>query len=66
MSRFFVEQTGERIVCLLNPESVVMRREAGICPRRSIGGGLTGAEPAELSEDERLLLLEREQSRRSL
>jgi len=44
---FLIEETGERVVCLLNPESVVMRREAGIRPRRSIGGSLTGAELAD-------------------
>lgn len=31
---FLVEATGERIPCLLNPESVVLRRRAGIVPRR--------------------------------
>jgi nucleoid-associated protein YgaU len=45
---FLIEETGERIACLLNPESVVMRRAAGVRPRRSIGGGsLTGAELAD-------------------
>jgi hypothetical protein len=44
---FLIEETGERVVCLLNPESVVMRREAGIRPRRSSGGSLTGAELAD-------------------
>ncbi|HEX8369218.1 MAG TPA: hypothetical protein VF604_11810 [Pyrinomonadaceae bacterium] len=44
---FLIEETGERIACLLNPESVVMRRAAGVRPRRSIGGSLTGAELAD-------------------
>lgn len=41
---FLIEDTGERIGCLLNPESLVMRREAGIAPRRSHGGLAAGAE----------------------
>jgi hypothetical protein len=45
---FIVEATGERLGCLLNPESVVARRTAGIEPRRSGGGKLTGAS---LSDD---------------
>lgn len=40
---FLIERTGERIGCLLNPESVAMRRIAGVRPRRSTGGQLTGA-----------------------
>ena len=40
---FLIEETGVRIPCLLNPASVVMRRTAGIRPRLSIGGPLTGA-----------------------
>lgn len=40
---FLIEESGERIPCLLNPASVVMRRVAGIRPRFSIGGPLTGA-----------------------
>ena len=40
---FLIEDSGERIPCLLNPASVVMRRIAGIRPRFSIGGPLTGA-----------------------
>ena len=39
---FLIEETGARIPCLLNPASVVMRRTAGIRPRLSIGGPLTG------------------------
>jgi hypothetical protein len=40
---FLLEETGERIDCLLNPESFVVRRMAGVQSRRSIGGPLTGA-----------------------
>ncbi len=40
---FLIEETGERIPCLLNPATVVMRRTAGVRPRFSAGGPLTGA-----------------------
>jgi hypothetical protein len=40
---FLIEGAGERIGCLLNPESVVRRRVAGVRARRSVGGLLTGA-----------------------
>jgi hypothetical protein len=40
---FLVVSTGERIPCLLNPESFVVRRIAGVQPRRSLGGSLTGS-----------------------
>jgi len=40
---FLIEKTGERIPCLLNPASVVMRRVAGVRPRFSTGGPVTGA-----------------------
>jgi hypothetical protein len=40
---FLIEDTGERLGCLLNPESLVVRRYAGILPRRSVGGKLTGS-----------------------
>jgi hypothetical protein len=39
---FLLEATGDRIGCLLNPESVVTRRYAGVRPRQSAGGKLTG------------------------
>ena len=39
---FLIERTGERIGCLLNPESIVRRRSAGLRRRRSAGGLLTG------------------------
>ncbi|WP_250454445.1 hypothetical protein [Caballeronia sp. ATUFL_M2_KS44] len=34
---FLIEDTGERIDCLVNPESVVLRREAGLHRRRLVG-----------------------------
>ena len=40
---FLIEETGERIACMLNPEDMVVRRLAGVRPRRSTGGALTGA-----------------------
>jgi hypothetical protein len=40
---FLIEDTGERIGCLLNPDSLVIRRAAGVQPKRSVGGQLTGA-----------------------
>lgn len=48
---FLIEDTGERLGCLLNPESLVMRRQAGIRPRQSVGGLVTGAD---LSDDQLL------------
>ncbi len=39
---FLIEHTGERIGCLLNPESIVRRRVAGLRPRRSVNGLLSG------------------------
>ena len=39
---FLVEQSGVRIPCLLNPESVVLRRASGVRSLRSVGG-LAGA-----------------------
>ncbi len=40
---FLLEKSGERIPCLLNPASVVVRRQAGVQPRQSSFGPLTGA-----------------------
>lgn len=40
---FLIEETGQHITCLLNPETVVMTRTAGVEPRRSSGGRLTGS-----------------------
>ncbi|HET8843536.1 MAG TPA: hypothetical protein VFN35_18885 [Ktedonobacteraceae bacterium] len=39
---FLIEETNERLGCLLNPDSLVMRRVAGVAPRRSFGGYFTG------------------------
>lgn len=41
---FLVEESGERIRCLLNPETLVVRRLAGVQTRRAAGGLLTGAQ----------------------
>jgi hypothetical protein len=38
---FLVEHTGDRLGCLLNPESVVTRRLAGVRARHSTSGSLT-------------------------
>jgi hypothetical protein len=40
---FLLEDTGERIPCLLNPGSIVVRRLAGVKARQSSAGPLTGA-----------------------
>lgn len=39
---FLIESTNERIRCLLNPDSVLIRRSAGVKPARSATGQLTG------------------------
>jgi hypothetical protein len=39
---FLLEGTGERLACMLNPESLIVRRLAGVRQRRSLGGALTG------------------------
>jgi hypothetical protein len=39
---FLIEETGERLPCLLNPETIEITRQAGLRPRRSIGGAMTG------------------------
>ncbi len=39
---FLIERTGDRLGCLLNPESLVIRRTAGVRSRRSAAGQLTG------------------------
>lgn len=44
---FLIEDTGERLGCLLNPESLVLRRQAGIQPRQTAGGLVTGADLAD-------------------
>jgi hypothetical protein len=45
---FLLESTGERIDCMLNPETVVLKRSAGVQRRKSLGGQLTGVD---LSDD---------------
>lgn len=44
---FLLEATGEQYRCLLNPESLVLRRLAGVAERHSAGGLLAGAELAD-------------------
>ncbi|MDI9628747.1 MAG: hypothetical protein QM286_09420 [Acidobacteriota bacterium] len=40
---FLIESTGEQIYCLLNPETLVVIRSAGVESRQSSGGRLTGS-----------------------
>jgi len=40
---FLVEATGDRLTCMLNPETLAVRRLAGVRPRRSAAGALTGS-----------------------
>src|SRR2546425_7948291 len=40
---FLIESSGERIGCMLNPNTLVVRRVAGLRPRRTTGSHLTGA-----------------------
>lgn len=40
---FLLEASGERIGCLLNPSSLIIRRLAGVRQRRGAAGQLTGA-----------------------
>jgi hypothetical protein len=49
---FLLESSGERLGAMLNPESVIVRRSAGLRPRHSAGGGVTGVQ---LSDDPVLL-----------
>ncbi|WP_224248378.1 LysM peptidoglycan-binding domain-containing protein [Hyalangium gracile] len=39
---FLLEPSGERIGALLNPETLVMRRTAGLRTRRALSGGIAG------------------------
>lgn len=39
---FLIEETNERLRCLLNPETLVLRRTAGVRPRQSATGQVTG------------------------
>jgi len=45
---FLLEDTNERLGCLVNPESLVVRRTSGVQSRRSVSGQLTGSS---LSDD---------------
>jgi hypothetical protein len=49
---FLIERTGLRLSCLLNPETLTIRRRAGVRTRRTIAGALTGTTLA----DEPLLM----------
>ncbi len=40
---FLIEDSGERISCMLNPERVVLRRTTGLVRKRSLGSELEGA-----------------------
>jgi hypothetical protein len=44
---FLVERTGERIECLLNPDSFVLARQAGVRTVRSLAGTLSGRPEAD-------------------
>lgn len=39
---FLIERTGERIECLLNPNTFTLTRQAGVRPLRTLAGALTG------------------------
>lgn len=39
---FIIEETGERLTCLLNPESFVVTRQAGLVERQSMNGMVQG------------------------
>lgn len=40
---FLIESTGERVSALLNPDTLVVRRQAGVRARRAAGGQLAGS-----------------------
>jgi hypothetical protein len=40
---FLIEKTGERVECLLNPETFTITRQSGVRPHRTLSGVLTGA-----------------------
>ena len=44
---FLIERSGERIECLLNPETFTITRQAGVQPQRTLGGVLTGTAEAD-------------------
>ena len=39
---FLIESTGQRLRCLLNPESLVLQRQAGVQPRQGVTGTVSG------------------------
>jgi hypothetical protein len=48
---FLIESTGQRVECLLNPESFTLTRQAGLRAQRSLGAVLSG-----MAESDNLLL----------
>ena len=44
---FVIEATGDRIACLLNPASLILRRAAGVRQRSSLSGVVAGAQRQE-------------------
>lgn len=40
---FLIESTGERLDCLLNPETLELTRQSGVRQKRSVGGMVTGS-----------------------
>jgi hypothetical protein len=44
---FLVERSGERIECMLNPETFTITRQAGLQPQRTLSGVLTGTAEAD-------------------
>lgn len=39
---FIIEETGQRLSCMLNPEGLIVRRTAGVRSQQSLNGQLTG------------------------
>src|SRR5680860_543679 len=52
---FLIESTGRRIGCLLNPEDLVVRRQAGLVSRRRGAGFLAGSVSAAGGRDDTVL-----------
>lgn len=48
---FMIEATGERLRCMLNPESVVLRRRAGLVARRTLAEVASSAALGSLGDD---------------
>lgn len=42
---FLIEDTGERVGCMLNPETILVQRSAGVRPRGLLGGAGLADEP---------------------